>query len=298
MSFNPSALNERTLKQFVDRLVRLRKAQHEAKTLARLPKRAELQEEIAIILGFSNWHEAIHAVRVVTPDPLSTAFPPGARPETLLQLPPEALQVAHLKQGLVVVSGPSGGGKRAVLEAFLREIWNRNTAPKAYAFDFFSPLAPDPQGIGQLHQVDSWSSSATLREKTFSFLKRRPTDLFVAEVCDAHDLEVVTTNAMCGHMVWTSHPGDGRVSNSFRWMMSRFPQEEHRARSIDVLSSLRLLVGTRRATRGNGYQFETLLFDDPLIDALLLGFDSGGTDAVCGLMDRIIQERGTGFSRD
>ena len=63
MSFNPSSLNERTLKQFVDRLSKLRKTQGAPDATQWPPKRAHLQEEIAHILGFSSWHEAIHAVR-------------------------------------------------------------------------------------------------------------------------------------------------------------------------------------------------------------------------------------------
>lgn len=63
MSFNPSALNERTLKQFVDRLAALRKTQEVPKNTSWPPKRAQLQEEVAKILGFTSWHQAIHAVR-------------------------------------------------------------------------------------------------------------------------------------------------------------------------------------------------------------------------------------------
>lgn len=61
MSFNPTALNERTLKQFVDRLLALRKKQ--GKTDQWPPKRHLIQEEIAVILGFSNWHAAIGAIK-------------------------------------------------------------------------------------------------------------------------------------------------------------------------------------------------------------------------------------------
>ena len=74
-SFTPSALSERTLKQFVDRLTKLRSGQPAPKSWP--PKRAAIQEEIAHILGFSSWHQAIHAVRPTsavgqTPAPAAT----------------------------------------------------------------------------------------------------------------------------------------------------------------------------------------------------------------------------------
>ena len=61
MSFNPSALNERTLKQFVDRLAALRASQPLPTHWP--PKRSACQEEVARMPGFASWHQAIHAVR-------------------------------------------------------------------------------------------------------------------------------------------------------------------------------------------------------------------------------------------
>lgn len=71
MSFNPQALNERTLKQFVDRLHKLRKDQ--ACPQVWPPKRSAIQEEIAHILGFTSWHHAISAVRPLQPNNAPTS---------------------------------------------------------------------------------------------------------------------------------------------------------------------------------------------------------------------------------
>ena len=59
MAFNPSALDERTLKQFVDRLLSLRKKQPLPEPSSWPPKRHQIQEEIAAVLGFSSWHAAV-----------------------------------------------------------------------------------------------------------------------------------------------------------------------------------------------------------------------------------------------
>lgn len=75
MPFNPSALNERTLKQFVDRLVRLRKDQPLPTAAQWPPKRSQIQEEVAVLLGFSSWHQAIHAIK--TPAAVAPLSQPG-----------------------------------------------------------------------------------------------------------------------------------------------------------------------------------------------------------------------------
>lgn len=61
MSFQPQEMSEQTLKKFVDRLVKARKGQ--AAPTIWPPKRNHCQEEIAQVLGFKNWHEAISSVQ-------------------------------------------------------------------------------------------------------------------------------------------------------------------------------------------------------------------------------------------
>ena len=77
MSFNPKALNERTLKQFVDRLCKIRKGQPIPTEPHWPPKRSSVQEDVAQMLGFTSWHHAIHSVRPSqsTPQPSPSLYP-------------------------------------------------------------------------------------------------------------------------------------------------------------------------------------------------------------------------------
>ena len=63
MSFNPRALTERTLKGFVDRWLRSQRAKPCPTPDQWPPARTACQEDIAQLLGFPNWHEAITAIR-------------------------------------------------------------------------------------------------------------------------------------------------------------------------------------------------------------------------------------------
>lgn len=80
MSFNPRVLTERTLKGFVDRWVRAQRAKPCPTPDQWPPARTACQEDIAQLLGFANWHEAITAIRQLQSEPdTSTCVRTSAR---------------------------------------------------------------------------------------------------------------------------------------------------------------------------------------------------------------------------
>ena len=88
MSFKPQQLDERTLKSFVDRLLaQLKQYQAQPK-----PTRAKCQEHVARMLGFSNWHEAIHAIRPIKsppgPSPKDICLPSNSEPLGIFPVSP------------------------------------------------------------------------------------------------------------------------------------------------------------------------------------------------------------------
>jgi len=58
MAFNPNSLSETTIKRFVDKLV-----QQNKKKETWPPKRAVVQEDVAVMLGYKNWHELSKSVK-------------------------------------------------------------------------------------------------------------------------------------------------------------------------------------------------------------------------------------------
>lgn len=57
MAFNPNSLSETTIKRFVDKLL-----QQNKKKETWPPKRAAVQEDVAVMLGYKNWHELSKSV--------------------------------------------------------------------------------------------------------------------------------------------------------------------------------------------------------------------------------------------
>lgn len=89
MPFQPQALDERTLKAFVDRLMQSL-GQHKAPL-----KRAAAQESVARMLGFANWHAAITAVTQNRPKPQASAVSApgiGLYPAEPIRFTPEHAQ--------------------------------------------------------------------------------------------------------------------------------------------------------------------------------------------------------------
>lgn len=64
MAFNPNSLSETTIKRFVDKLV-----QQNKKKDTWPPKRAVVQEDVAVMLGYKNWHELSKSVSSTTTNP-------------------------------------------------------------------------------------------------------------------------------------------------------------------------------------------------------------------------------------
>lgn len=77
MAFNPNSLSETTIKRFVDKLV-----QQNKKKDTWPPKRAVVQEDVAVMLGYKNWHELSKSVSSTPPtqnlDLAQIHFPPSS----------------------------------------------------------------------------------------------------------------------------------------------------------------------------------------------------------------------------
>lgn len=71
MAFNPNSLSETTIKRFVDKLV-----QQNKKKDTWPPKRAGVQEDVAVMLGYKNWHELSKSVSGALPPTQSPPSPP------------------------------------------------------------------------------------------------------------------------------------------------------------------------------------------------------------------------------
>lgn len=116
-----------------------------------------------------------------------------------------------------------------------------------------------------------YDGTETLDLKIRMAMRRRPTTMVLGEPQTAEDIGQVITASMVGHLVYASHT-KGRVVDAVVDWVERFPQEQQAGRIVDILSTLRLLVGGawERATDGSPrWNYEYLIMNDGLVDEIL-----------------------------
>lgn len=102
MAFNPNSLSETTIKRFVDKLVQQNKQKDTWP-----PKRAVVQEDVAVMLGYKNWHELSKSVKDSLPtlkkDQLSTWIntPPSHPTEHYSRIPQQCTFDAALEHFII-----------------------------------------------------------------------------------------------------------------------------------------------------------------------------------------------------
>jgi len=142
---------------------------------------------------------------------------------TKLGLPEIVRSFAHLKNGLVLVGGPTGAGKSTTLAALISDI-NRNAARHIITLEDPIEVIHHPnqslvtqREIGTHSRAFSHALRATLRED--------PDVILVGEMRDLPTIQFAVTAAETGHLVFgTVHTVS--VANSIDRMVNVFPPDE------------------------------------------------------------------------
>lgn len=119
-----------------------------------------------------------------------------------LGLPPICHKFAQLKQGFILVTGPTGHGKSTTLAAIINEI---NQKRKCHIvtiedpIEFIFPHAKSIVSQRELHQ-DTHSWEIALR----SVLREDPDVVFVGEMRDLETISAALTVAETGHLVFAT----------------------------------------------------------------------------------------------
>lgn len=129
-------------------------------------------------------------------------IPAKIRTVEQLGLPPVILQFTERKQGLLIVTGPTGHGKSTTLAALVEHI-NANRSENIITIeDPIEYLFTNQKSIIAQREVgsDTKSFAAALR----SSLRQDPNVLLVGEMRDLETMEAALTLAETGHLVFTT----------------------------------------------------------------------------------------------
>ena len=115
----------------------------------------------------------------------------------------EVKQLLNTRQGMVLVTGPTGSGKSTTLYAFLQEINDGKT--KIITIE--DPVEYQLEGINQIavnHEID-----LTFAKGLRSILRQDPDTIMVGEIRDKETAKIAVQSSLTGHLVLsTVHTND------------------------------------------------------------------------------------------
>ncbi|MDT8067502.1 MAG: PilT/PilU family type 4a pilus ATPase [Terriglobia bacterium] len=166
-----------------------------------------------------------------------------------LNLPEELKRIAELKNGIVLVTGPTGSGKSSTLAAVLDLI---NSTKADHIITIEDPIEfMHPHKMATIHQrelhLDTFSFAGALR----AALRQAPKVILVGEMRDRETIEIALTAAETGHLVLsTLHTID--AAKTVERIVGTFPLSEQEAIRMRLAASFRYFVAQRLLPRKDG----------------------------------------------
>jgi twitching motility protein PilT len=164
-------------------------------------------------------------------------------------LPPQLMEIAEIKNGIVLVTGPTGSGKSSTLAAVIDLI----NETKAYhivtiedPIEFLHTHKSSTVHQRELHS-DTPSFSLALR----AALRQAPKVILVGEMRDRETIEVALEAAETGHLVLsTLHTID--AAKTVDRIIGVFPKNEEQSIRTRIAQSFRFIVSQRLIPRADG----------------------------------------------
>jgi twitching motility protein PilT len=220
-----------------------------------------------------------------------------------LNLPKSLADIATLKNGIVLVTGPTGSGKSTTLAAII-DLINETRADHILTIE-------DPIEFlhfhkkSTVHQRELHSDTPTFALALRAALRQAPKVILVGEMRDRETIEIALTAAETGHLVFSTlhtidasktverivgafdasdqHAVRGRLAASFRYFISQRLIPKTAGGRIAVLEILKSTLRTRDYMEGGEGEGKTLL------DAMRDG-EMDGMQHFDGEIERLIRE--------
>jgi twitching motility protein PilT len=166
-----------------------------------------------------------------------------------LNLPPQLADCANLKNGIVLVTGPTGSGKSSTLAAIL----NKLNEEKAYHIvtieDPIEFLHPHKKAT--IHQRELHSDTPNFALALRAALRQAPKVILVGEMRDKETIEIALEAAETGHLVFsTLHTID--ASKTVERIIGVFPLADQQAIRNRFSKSFRYIISQRLLPRKDG----------------------------------------------
>src|SRR5579862_7484032 len=166
-----------------------------------------------------------------------------------LNLPPQLAEAANLRNGIVLVTGPTGSGKSSTLAAILNKI---NTEKAYHIITIEDPIEfLHMHKRGTVHQRELHSDTPSFGLALRAALRQAPEVILVGEMRDKETIEVALEAADTGHLVFsTLHTTD--ASKTVERIIGVFPVSDQTAIRNRLAKAFRFIVSQRLIPRRDG----------------------------------------------
>ncbi|MFN2502129.1 MAG: type IV pilus twitching motility protein PilT [Pyrinomonadaceae bacterium] len=166
-----------------------------------------------------------------------------------LNLPRAVTNVSELKNGLVLVTGPTGSGKSTTLAAIIDLI---NTTKKYHVVTIEDPIEfIHEHKLSTIHQRELHSDTPDFALALRAALRQAPKVILVGEMRDRETIEVAMEAAETGHLVLsTLHTID--AAKTIDRIIGVFPKIEEAAIRTRLSQSFRRIISQRLMPKVGG----------------------------------------------
>ena len=166
-----------------------------------------------------------------------------------LNLPPQLGEIANLRNGIVLVTGPTGSGKSSTLAAILDKI---NEEKAYHILTIEDPIEfLHRHKKSTIHQRELHSDTPSFALALRAALRQAPKVILVGEMRDKETIEIALEAAETGHLVLsTLHTID--ASKTVERIIGVFPLSDQHAIRNRVSKAFRYIVSQRLVPKKDG----------------------------------------------
>src|SRR2546421_3490851 len=164
-------------------------------------------------------------------------------------LPPQLRDIVEIKNGIVLVTGPTGSGKSSTLAAIIDLI---NETKYYHIVTIEDPIEfLHMHKNSTIHQREVYSDTSDFARALRAALRQAPKVILVGEMRDRETIEVAMEAAETGHLVLsTLHTID--ASKTVDRIIGVFPKNEEHVIRARVASTFRFIISQRLLPRADG----------------------------------------------
>ncbi|MGH9727214.1 MAG: type IV pilus twitching motility protein PilT [Candidatus Acidiferrales bacterium] len=166
-----------------------------------------------------------------------------------LSLPPQLRDITKLRNGIVLVTGPTGSGKSSTLAAILDEI---NEQQAIHILTIEDPIEfLHSHKKATIHQRELHSDTPSFALALRAALRQAPKMILVGEMRDRETIEIALEAAETGHLVFsTLHTVD--ASKTIERIVGVFPLSDQHVIRARFSKTFRYIVSQRLVPRCDG----------------------------------------------